>query len=186
MLTATKLEKIMELEDSLRDEYQAKLDSKSAEVEQCQQQLREQREELQATIDQQLQAITELSARATANQQLEQSNRELGNRSENLQEEVSKLKKRVKSLQNDLGEERKQVSALTQYDPARMKKNLDASKKKLVEKSKATDLLQKSLNKCRGENSELQQKVKELESKLAELDSDDTADTSDTTAEETA
>jgi BMFP domain-containing protein YqiC len=51
-----------------------------------------------------------------------------------------------------------------------MKKNLDASKKKLAEKTAATDLLQKSLNKSKTENAELQHKVKELEARLAELE----------------
>jgi BMFP domain-containing protein YqiC len=76
----------------------------------------------------------------------------------------------VKTLQKDLASEREQVSTLTQYDPARMKKNLDANKKKLAEKTTANELLQKSLGKTKTENAELQQKVQELESKLAELD----------------
>ena len=166
MLTATKLEKIMELEDSLRSEYQEKLDAKTAELAQSTQQ----REQLQATIDKQLETITELSGKGAASAHLEQQHRELKNRSEKLQEEVATLKKRVKGLQRDLGAEREQVNMLTQYDPARMKKNLDANKKKLAEKTRANDSLQKSLNKTKAENSELQRKVKELESKLEELD----------------
>ena len=51
-----------------------------------------------------------------------------------------------------------------------MKKNLDANKKKLAEKTKANDLLQKSLNKAKSENTELEHKVKELEAKLAEFE----------------
>jgi uncharacterized protein YlxW (UPF0749 family) len=51
-----------------------------------------------------------------------------------------------------------------------MKKNLDANKKKLAEKTAANDLLQKSLNKTKAENADLQRKVQELENKLAELD----------------
>ena len=43
MLTANKLEKFMELEDSLRSEYQSKLDAKSAELERCRQELTDQR-----------------------------------------------------------------------------------------------------------------------------------------------
>jgi predicted nucleic acid-binding Zn-ribbon protein len=176
MLTATKLEKIMELEDNLRAEYQAKLETKSAELEQCKQELADQREKLQATIDQQLETIADLSGKATANQHVEQLNRELTNRGEKLQEEAASLKKRVKGLQKDLADARKQVSALTQYDPARMKKNLDANKKKLAEKSRTNDLLQKSLNKTKAENTDLKRKVEELESKLAGLDSEDSAE----------
>ena len=50
------------------------------------------------------------------------------------------------------------------------RENLDASKKKLAEKTKANDDLQKLLSKTKNENAELQQKVKELEAKLAELE----------------
>lgn len=172
MLTANKLEKIIELEDNLRGEYQAKLDAKSADIERLEKELADQKEQLQATIDRQLATITDLSDKATANQNIEQLNRELGNRSEKLQDEVSSLKKRVKALQKDLASEREQVSKLTQYDPARMKKNLDTNKKKLAEKTAANELLQKSLSKTKTENAELQHKIQELEGKLAELDAD--------------
>jgi len=165
MLTASKLEKIIELEESLRAEYQAKLDAMTADLERAQQECRQ----LQATVDTQRATITDLSAKAAGNQKIEQQNRELHNRSENMKEEVAAMKLRVKTLQKELADEREQVKALTQYDPARMKKNLDASKKKLVEKTNANDLLQKSLNKTKAENAELQRKVQELESKLAEL-----------------
>ena len=141
------------------------------ELERCRQELDDQRKQLQATIDRQLQTITDLSEKATTTQNFEQRNRELNNRSENLQEEVATLKKRVKSLQKDLAEEREKVNALTQFDGPRMKKNLDASKKKLAEKTAANELLQKSLNKTKAENADLQRKVQELEGKLAELDS---------------
>ena len=173
MLTANKLEKIIELEDNLRSEYQAKLDAKSADIERLQKELADQQERLQATIDRQLETITDLSEKATANQHVEQLNRELNNRSEKLQDEVVTLKKRVKALQKDLAGEREQVSTLTQYDPARMKKNLDANKKKLADRTAANESLQKSLSKTKGENADLQRKIQELESKLAELDAAD-------------
>lgn len=172
MLTANKLEKIMELEDNLRSEYQAKLDAKTAELEECQQQLASQKTDMQATIDKQLETITELSRKGSAGANLEQKNRELGNRSEKLQEEVTSLKKRVKTLQKDLAEERTENKSLKQFDPARMKKNLDATKKKLAEKTRGNELLQKSLNKSKAEVAEQQRKVKELEAKLTELQAD--------------
>jgi len=159
MLTAKNLERVMELEDKLRSEYQAQLDAKTAEIEQAS----KDKEELQATVNRQLEQIKTLSAEATANKRTEQLNRELNQRSNNLQEEVAAQKKRLKSLQKDLAEERAEISRLKQFDPARMKKNLDASKKKLAEKTTATDVLQKSLNKAKAENAELQRKVKELE-----------------------
>ena len=95
-------------------------------------------------------------------------NRELTNRSDNQQAEILELKKRVKALQKDLAEVRSENKELTRYDPVRMKKNLAANKKTLAEKSKANELLQKSLNKARGENGELEGKVKELEAKGAQ------------------
>ena len=159
MLTAKNLERVMELEDKLRSEYQAQLDAKTAEIEQAS----KDKQELQATVDRQLEQIKTLSAEATANKRTEQLNRELNQRSNNLQEDVAAQKKRLKSLQKDLAEERAEISRLKQFDPARMKKNLDASKKKLAEKTTANDVLQKSLNKAKAENAELQRKVKELE-----------------------
>lgn len=165
MLTASKLEQIIELEETLRAEYQVKLDALVAEIERGQQE----RGQLEATINTQRAAITELSSKAVPVQKLEQQNRELHNRSENMKEEVAAMKLRVKTLQKELSEEREQVKALSQYDPARMKKNLDASKKKLAEKTSANELLQKSLNKTKAENAELQRKLQELEQKLAAL-----------------
>ena len=166
MLTADKLEKIIELEDNLKAQYQSQLDAKSAEIEHCTKKC----EDLQSTIATQLQTITDLSAKASVNQKLEQQNRELHNRSENMKEEVAAMKQRVKGLQNDLAEEREQVNELKKYDPVKMKKNLDENKKKLAEKTSATELLQKSLNQTRKEKAELEQKVKELEARVAELE----------------
>lgn len=175
MLTARKLERFLEIEEKLRAEYQeqiegfqGQIESKSAELARCQQELATQRQQLQTTIDRQLETIAELSSKATANQHTEQLNRELNNRSENLAEDLATLKKRAKTLQKDLGEAREEIKVLTQYDPVRMKKNLEASKKKLAEQTSANELLQKSLGKTRAENTELQRKVKELESKQAE------------------
>ena len=172
MLTANKLEKIIELEDNLRTEYQAKLDAAGEELQRCKAEHEEERQQLQATIDQQLEAIQALSEKATANQQIEQRHRELTNRSEKQQEEIATQKKRIKTLQKDLAKEREQLKELTQYDPQRMKKNLDANKKKLSEKTRAADLLQKSLKDARSENIELQGKIKALEEQLAKVEAD--------------
>lgn len=173
MLSLNKLEKVIELEEQLRAEYQGQLDEKTAELETLTNEktaLQAAVEGHQATIDKQLETITDLSGKAAANQKVEQRNRELHNRSDNLTAEVAELKKRIKTLQKDLAEERAETKALKQYDPIRMKKNLDSNKKKLAEKTKATDLLQKSLGEARTENTVLENKVKELEAKLAELE----------------
>ncbi|MEH6582471.1 MAG: hypothetical protein V7754_11095 [Halioglobus sp.] len=166
MLTAKNLERIIELEDRLRTEYQTQIDEKTAEIEGY----AKEKEEQQAVIDKQLALITSLSSDAAANKKVEQQNRELHQRCENLQTDIAEQKKRLKSLQKDLSQEREEIKALKQFDPAKMKKNLDASKKKLAEKTTANDLLQKSVNNAKSEKAELQLKVKELEAKLAELE----------------
>ena len=169
MLTAKNLERMIALEDKLRAEYQVQLDAKSAEIES----LIKEKEEQQAVIAKQLEQIKALSVEATGNKKIVQQNRELHQRCENLQEDIATQKTRTKALQKDLAEERAEVKALKQFDPARMKKNLDASKKKLSEKTTAADLLQKSLNSVRTEKAELQHKVKELETRLAETENTD-------------
>ena len=140
MLTADQLEKIIELETNLRAEYQSKLDTKSAEIESALKKVAE----LQATVATQLETITDLSAKASINQKLEQ--------------------------QSDLAQEREQVNELKKYDPVKMKKNLDDNKKRLAEKTSAAEVLQKSLGKTKAENAELLKKVSELEARVAELE----------------
>jgi len=142
MLTANRLEKIMELEQELRSEYQQQLDDKQAAIDAA----LADKADLQATIDKQLETIKELTGKAGDTQKVEQRNRELHNRADNLQGEIAELKQRLKALQKDLNAVREENKALNQFDPARMKKNLDASKKKLAEKQKANDALQKSYN----------------------------------------
>lgn len=166
MLTTKSLERVIELENKLREEYQVQLDAKSSEIDLG----NAKSEEQQTVIAKQLEQIKTLSTQATANKHTEQLNRELNQRSENLGADLAKQKQRIKALQKDLAEERAQLKTLKQFDPAKMKKSLDAGKKKLAEKTTANDLLQKSLNKSRAENTELQSKIKELEAKLAELE----------------
>ena len=110
------------------------------------------------------------------NKEIEQLNRELHQRCENLQEEIATQKKRLKSLQKNLAEERAEIKTLKQFDPAKMKKNLDANKKKLAQKTTVTNLLQKSLNKSKTENAELQRKVEALEARLAQLEDTEEAE----------
>ena len=168
MLTTKNLEKLIELEDKLRTEYQSQLDAKTAEIDT----LTKEKEQQKDRLDTQLKEISTLSTSATANKHTEQLNRELTSRGENLQEEVTTLKKRVKSLQKDLAQERDELKALKQFDPKKMKKNLDANKKKLAEKTKSADALQKSLAKSKSECAEQKRAIEELEAKLAELETD--------------
>ena len=183
MLTASKLEKIIELEDSLRSQYQDQLDAKSAEIELG---IKKQQEQ-QVVIEKQLAQLTAISAEGTANKRTEQLNRELTHRCEKLEDEVATQKKRIKGLQKDLAEDRAEIKALKQYDAAAMKKNLDASKKKLAEKTTANEMLQKSSSKAKAENVKLQQKVSELEARLAVLEpEEDKEDVKEDVKEESA
>lgn len=169
MLTASRLEKIIELENDLRAQYQEQLDNQQAEIDRLTKQNEEmeaKQAKLQDTINTQLEQIKELSAKATANERVEQLNRELSNRSEKQVAEIAEQKKRIKTLQKDLAAVREENKTLTQYDPVRMRKNLDANKKKLAEKTKANELLQKTLKEVRHENAELKAKTAELEAKL--------------------
>jgi chromosome segregation ATPase len=177
MLTAKNLERLIELEDKLRTEYQTQLDEKAAQIASLTQEkaaqtasFAQEKEDKLAVIAKQLEQITTLSTQATGNKKVEQLNRELNQRSENLAEKVSTQKKQLKGLQKDLAEERAELKALKQFDPAKMKKNLDANKKKLAEKTAANELLQKAVNKAKNEKAELQQKVTELEAKLEQLE----------------
>lgn len=168
-LSLNKLEKLIELETQLRGEYQKKLDEKDtaiADLTRDKAALESRIEELEKTISTQLTTISEMSGRSSDTQALEQRNRELHNRSENMKEEVATTKSRVKALQKDLAAERIELAELKKYDPQRMRKNLDASKKKLAEKTATADKLQKSLSEARSENSQLELKIKELEAQL--------------------
>ncbi len=170
MLTANRLEKIMELEENLRAQYQEQLDAKSAEIERLVAEKAALKSEMQATIDKQLENIKNLSSKVTANERAEQQVRELTNRSEKQLAEITELKKRLKTIQREMAEVKEENKTLTQYDPARMRKNLDANKKKLAEKTKANDALQKSLNQAKKEKLAMEQQVKELEARVAELE----------------
>jgi chromosome segregation ATPase len=174
-LTLNNLEKLMEMETQLRGEYQPKLDEKDAAITKLADNktaLETRISELEKTIATQLTTITELSGKSKDAQALEQRNRELHNRSENMKEEIAVAKGRVKALQKDLAVERAELAELKKYDPQRLRKNLDATKKKLAEKTTAADKLQKSVTQARAENTELEQKVKDLEAQLAETNSE--------------
>ena len=175
-LTLNKLEKIVEMETQLRAEYQKELDDKDTIVSQLSKAktvLEAKITELERTIATQLETITDLSGKSKSTQALEQRNRELHNRSENMKREVSTVKTRMKALQKDLAKERDELATLKKYDPQRLRKNLDASKKKLADKTSAADKLQRSLNQVRMENKELEQKVKDLEAQLVETKLDE-------------
>ena len=181
-LSLNKLEKIIELETQLRGEYQQQLDEKDnamTELSRDKAALEAKVAELEKTIATQLSTITELSGKSGDTQALEQRNRELHNRSENMKEEVAVAKSRLKALQKDLAAERAELAELKKYDPQRLRKNLDSNKKKLAEKTTAADKLQKSLSQTKAEKAELELKVKELEAKLESVEADQTTSEGD-------
>jgi chromosome segregation ATPase len=181
-LTLNKLEKLIEVETKLRDEYGQQLEQKDAAIAKLNEDkasLASKLAELEGTVAKQLATITELSGKSSNTQALEQRNRELHNRSENMKDEVASVKSRIKSLQKDLAAERAELAELKKFDPQRLRKNLDGSKKKLAEKTAAADKLQKLLNQARVENAELKEQVKGLESQLAELNQEEGAEPGD-------
>ena len=102
-LTLNKLEKLIEVETKLRDEYGQQLEQKDAAIAK----LNEDKASLETKLaeiegQKQLATITELSGKSSNTQALEQRNRELYNRSENMKDEVASVKSRIKSLQKDL------------------------------------------------------------------------------------
>ncbi len=165
MSVVKNLEALIKIENDLKSQYESKLNAQLAEIQNGVQK----QEELQKKIDAQKDTISKLSAVSTDKKRLEQVNRELSNRAEKLQDEVDAQKKRIKTTQKDSAEARAEVKKLRHLDAEKLKKNLVANKKKLAEKSKATDLLQKSLNKTKSENIELQQEVDKLKAELEEL-----------------
>jgi len=181
-LTLNKLEKLIEVETKLRDEYGQQLQKKDAAIAKLNEDkasLETKLAELEGTIAKQLTTITELSGKSGNTQALEQRNRELHNRSENMKDEVASVKSRIKSLQKDLAAERAELAELKKYDPQRLRKNLDGSKKKLAEKTAAADRVQKLLNQARAENAELKEQVTGLESQLSEHNQEEGAEPGD-------
>lgn len=175
-LTLNKLEKLIEIEGKLRGDYQQQLDEKDDAISQLRSDklaLEGKLSELEVTVSTQLATISDLAGRSSETQALEQRNRELHNRSENMKQEVATVKSRIKALQKDLARERAELADLKKYDPHRLRKNLDASKKKLADKTNSAEKLQKLLNQVRAENAEQERKIKELESELAAFKPDD-------------
>lgn len=174
MLAAKRLEMMIEIEDKLKADHQAQIDAREEEIKK----LSNEKADQKAVIAKQLEQIQTLSTSASNNKKLEQQNRELHQRSDNLKEEIATHKARVKTLQKDLAEERTEIATLKKFDSAKMKKNLDASKKKLAEKTAAGEVLQKNYKKTKSENAELKATIKELEAKLEALEGVDSSEES--------
>jgi chromosome segregation ATPase len=166
MSVVQNLEALIKIEDELKAKYETKLAELAAEIDAG----IKKHEALQNIIGEQQKKINELTDGSSETKRLEQLNRELNNRADNLQEEVDAQKKRVKAMRKELTQEREEVKKLKHLDAEKLKKNLVANKKKLAEKNTANDLLQKSLNKAKSENAELTRELEELKARLAELE----------------
>ena len=119
-LSLNKLEKLIELETQLRGEYQQQLDDKDAAIAEFTEDkaaLKAKMAEMEKTISTQLATIKDMSGKSNDTQALEQRNRELHNRSENMKEEVAVAKSRLKALQKDLSAERAKLAELKKHDP---------------------------------------------------------------------
>ena len=167
MASAEQLEALIKLEGDLKSQYEKKI---TAERYKTEEQM-EAKAKLQATIAQQATEINELKSGGTDIKRLEQANRELSNRSENIKNEFDALRAKAKAAQKELGNLKSEVKELKQLDAKKLKKNLVETKKKLEEQRKANDLLSKSNKEYKQEGYEHQNTIANLEKELEELKS---------------
>ena len=165
MSAVEKLEALINIKEELKAQYDEKLQTLEAKIKEHE----ARNNALQSTIDQQLAKISELSSASSTSKNLEQQNRELSNRAEKFQGELNNQKAKAKTIQKELNEARTEIKNLKQLDAEKLKKNLVATKKKLAEKTTANELLNKSLNKTKSENAELQRTINELKEELEAL-----------------
>ena len=165
MASAEQLEALINLESNLKAQYEKKI---TAERYKTEEQL-EAKAKLQATIAQQGAEINQLKSGGTDIKRLEQENRELTNRSENIKNEFDALRAKNKAAQKELGNLKSEVKDLKQLDAKKLKKNLVETKKKLEEQRKANELLSKSNKEYKQESYEHQNTIAKLEAELEAL-----------------
>lgn len=165
MASAEQLEALINLESNLKAQYEKKI---TAERYKTEEQL-EAKAKLQATIAQQAAEINQLKSGGTDIKRLEQENRELTNRSENIKNEFDALRAKNKAAQKELGNLKSEVKDLKQLDAKKLKKNLVETKKKLEEQRKANELLSKSNKEYKQESYEHQSTIAKLEAELEAL-----------------
>ena len=165
MAAADQLEALIKLESDLKAQYEKKLTAERYKAEEQQ----AAKEKLQATLAQQAAQINELKAGGTALKRVEQENREISNRSENIKKEFESLRAKVKATAKELIELKNDIKALKQLDAKKIKKNLVETKKKLEEQRAANELLKKNTNKYKQESHEHLATITKLEAELEEL-----------------
>lgn len=169
MLAAKNLERLLEIEAELKEQYEDKLKAKDEEIAAAvakQDDLQAVIEKQKNSLKKQQEEIVTLSDADNDTKRIEQLNRELTSRASKLQEELEAQKKKNKSIQKETQSDREQLKELKQYDVKKMKKNLDQNKKKVAELNASNSSLQKNYNKFKNENIELKDKVKDLEAKI--------------------
>ena len=139
-------------------------------------------EKQKASLQEQAEQISALKAPQNDAKRTEQLNRELNSRLNKLQDELDSQKKRNKVMQKEAQADKAALKDYQQFDVKKMKKNLDANKKKAAEQNAAIELLQKTNNKLKVENKELSAKVKDFEEKAASEDSGADTDSKETQA----
>jgi hypothetical protein len=162
---AEQLEALIKLENDLKAQYEKKLTAERYKLEAQ----AESQAKLQATIAQQAAEINTLKAGGSDLKRLEQENRELSNRAENIKNEFDAQRSKAKAAQKELTELRNEVKALQQLDARKLKKNLIDTKKKLEEQRAANELLSKSNKKYKQETHEHLDTIAKLEAELKEL-----------------
>jgi chromosome segregation ATPase len=172
MSVAKNLEALINMENQLKAQYEAELKTKENQIDaltKSQATLQAAQASLEATIEKQKSLMAELTVGSNETKRLEQTNRELNNRAEKLQGEVDMQKNRAKALSKDLAEARQQIKTLEQYDAEKLKKNLVAAKQTIAEQRTANELLNKTANKTKAENAELQATLKTVQDELEAL-----------------
>lgn len=167
MASAEQLEALIKLESDLKAQYEKKLTVERYKVDAH----LETQNKLQATIAQQAADINALKAGSSELKRIEQENRELKNRVENIRNEYDAQRAKTKSSQKELIELRSEVKDLKQLDAKKIKKNLVDTKKKLDEQRTANTLLSNNIKKQKQENHEHLKTIAELEQQLEELKS---------------
>lgn len=165
MASADQLEALIKLESDLKSQYEKKL---TAERYKTEEQL-EAKAKLQSTIAQQAAEISALKAGGTDLKRIEQENRELKNRADNIKNEFESLRSKAKATGKEMIELKAELKQLKQLDAKKIKKNLVETKKKLEEQRTANDLLKKNTNKYKLENSEHLATIAKLEAELEAL-----------------
>lgn len=165
MSAVQNLEALINVENQLKNKYESQISELSAKLDDAE----NKQAQLQATIEQQIAKIAELSSSTMDSKRLEQLNREVSNRNEKLLAEIETLKNRAKTGQKELVDLKSELKALKQLEPEKLKKNLIAAKKKNDEQRDANELLKKSAKQTKADNLELQKEIETLKEELEKL-----------------